>query len=142
ARTISEPEHIGHSEQPLPLLKFPRRPNATRQALAIAGAKNERRLLPVACTRRLCQNPVFGACGLCKPLILLNRIFEKSTFDTVSAIVRHGLDVQLWSLVSLLSFLFVDSRLVGGLRNNFQSRTICQAVNVEIMIQGKQAPHT
>ena len=32
---------------------------------------------------RLCQNPVFGAYGLCKPLILFDRIFEKSTFDTV-----------------------------------------------------------
>ena len=32
---------------------FPWKPNATRQALAIAGAKNERRLLPVACTRLL-----------------------------------------------------------------------------------------
>jgi hypothetical protein len=28
-------------------------PNATRQALVIAGAKHERRLLPVACTRLL-----------------------------------------------------------------------------------------
>src|SRR5215813_12002109 len=28
-------------------------PNATRQALEIAGAKNERRLFPVACTRLL-----------------------------------------------------------------------------------------
>src|SRR5262249_13578179 len=33
----------------------------------------------------LCQNPVFGACGLCKPLILFDHIFGKLTFHTVSA---------------------------------------------------------
>src|SRR5712692_3255760 len=33
----------------------PLAPNATRQALEIAGAKNERRLFPVACTRLLGQ---------------------------------------------------------------------------------------
>jgi hypothetical protein len=32
-------------------LPAPLAPNATRQALEIAGAKNERRLFPVACTR-------------------------------------------------------------------------------------------
>ena len=31
----------------------PLAPNATRQALEIAGAKNEHRLFPVACTRLL-----------------------------------------------------------------------------------------
>jgi len=39
-------------------------------------------------TARLCQNPAFGACGLCKPLILFDRIFEKSTFHTVSRCSR------------------------------------------------------
>src|ERR687887_667419 len=29
---------------------------------------------------RLCENPVFGARGLCKLLILLDHIFEKATF--------------------------------------------------------------
>src|SRR5215831_14818131 len=37
---------------------------------------------------RLCQNPIVGACGLCKLLVLLDRIFEKLTFHTVSALVR------------------------------------------------------
>jgi hypothetical protein len=31
--------------------RFPLQPNATRRALEIAGAKHERRLFPVACTR-------------------------------------------------------------------------------------------
>jgi len=35
-------------DPPVPLA-----PNATRQALEIAGAKHERRLFPVACTRLL-----------------------------------------------------------------------------------------
>src|SRR5439155_19063831 len=34
-------------------------PNATRQALAIAGAKHERRLLPVACTRFIGKESCF-----------------------------------------------------------------------------------
>ena len=50
-------------------------PNATRQALEIAGAKNERRLFPVACTRLLgwgnasdypasgCSHPLQGRRG-------------------------------------------------------------------------------
>jgi len=37
----------------MPTVFFPLKPNATRQALEIAGAKNERRLFPVACTRLL-----------------------------------------------------------------------------------------
>jgi hypothetical protein len=35
-------------------------------------------------TARLCENPLFGAYGLCKLLILLDSIFENSTFYTVS----------------------------------------------------------
>ena len=84
-------------------------PNATRQALEIAGAKHERRLFPVACTRLLDMD-----------------------WDGSPALVSHP----------LFSSLFVDFRLVDGLRNNFQGRTICEAVNVEIAIQGEQTPHT
>jgi len=36
-------------------------PNATRQALEIAGAKHERRLFPVACTRLLGSPPLAHA---------------------------------------------------------------------------------
>jgi hypothetical protein len=42
----------------------------------------------VTCSARLCENPVFGAHELCNLLILLDRIFEKSTFDTVWRPVR------------------------------------------------------
>src|SRR6266446_9031801 len=52
----------------------------------------------VRCSARLCENPVFGACELCKLLILLNRTFEKSTFHTV------------WRWVTLFSSLLPESR--------------------------------
>src|SRR5262245_17197681 len=48
-----------------------------------ASARHERTLEAVRCSARLCQNPVFKASRLCKLLILLDRIFKKSTFDTV-----------------------------------------------------------
>src|SRR5262245_60293536 len=65
-------------------------PNAQTHLPPGAGARHERTLEAVSCRARLCQNPVFGACGLCKPLILFDRIFEKSTFHTVWCLVRCG----------------------------------------------------
>ena len=44
-------------------------------------------LLRAEQSARLCQNPVFGAHGFCKLLMLLNNIFKKSTFDTVWRVV-------------------------------------------------------
>jgi hypothetical protein len=44
---------------------------------------------------RLCENPVFGAHGLCSLLILLACIFEKSAFDTASRIVGLHTNVIL-----------------------------------------------
>ena len=55
---------------------------------------------------RLCENPVFGACGLCKLLILLGRIFEKLTFHTVS---------RQKQLVGLLCSLGVQDVWASGL---------------------------
>ena len=58
--------------------------------IGAAGSGSEARADAPWCrlSARLCENPVFGACGLCKPLILLGRIFEKLTFHTVSRHVR------------------------------------------------------
>src|SRR5262245_15722007 len=47
---------------------------------------------------RLCQNLVFGACGLCKPLILFDCIFEKIDFSHSLALcsaLPGGVDVVL-----------------------------------------------
>ncbi len=47
--------------------------------------------IAVRCSARLCQNPVFRAFWLYNSLILLGRIFKKSTFDTVWRFVMRGL---------------------------------------------------
>ena len=68
-------------------------------------------------------------------LLIVRRIREERAASTAPLFAREEVAVDLMAL-------FVDSRLVGGLRNNFQGRTICQAVNIEIAIQGEQPPHT
>ena len=51
--SASEFLYASNSSEILMVILFFYSLNATRQALEIAGAKNERRLFPVACTRLL-----------------------------------------------------------------------------------------
>jgi hypothetical protein len=71
----------------MPTFFSPLKPNAQAHLLPEAGA--ERTLEAVRCSARLYKNPVFGAYGLCKLLILLDGIFKKSTFHTVWRFVRR-----------------------------------------------------
>lgn len=48
----------------------------------------QRTLEAISCSARLCENPVFWTFRLHKPLNFLDRIFVKSTFDTVWRVVR------------------------------------------------------
>jgi len=52
-------------------------------------AEAKRTLEDVGSMSRLCNNPVFRQCGLCKPLILLDSMFETVTFHTVCVFVRR-----------------------------------------------------